>query len=617
MNEEERGIEEEEAGGPRFERLFEQAPWWAISAVFHAIIFAILMTITLGTVNQPVRHDIITVSVPDELPQKVDMSELIEAFEEVTMPDQDVRLESPPLEAPVTDVTPELPPAPELEKVTEEVGAQLEDELLKGLSSDTDYLLTGAALAKIGVGEEKYMVRGVGDYGSVISSLAGRIRAGAGRYGGRVLLIWILDASLSMKDDRDAIRKRLWDVYDALGGKKGGMLMGVVRFGKTARVWLKPTSDIDKVIKAFEQMGVEESGIENVMQALLYCARKFGGYKSRKRIFCVVTDERGNDWGMVDEALKALRSRNITVYVVAREASFSEVRGYEPYIDEDGTRKIGITEKGPETPHPELPNLPWAGYTWRNPIPSGFGFYALSRIAVYTRGAYYMLETEQPGGKSRYDWRKLRQYSPILCSIRDYKNIDRLNVRASKLKRVVDRWKNNQRFRSRVFTPSEISTLTAQCKAQIALCESCIVEIDQYIDPDRKLAKLKNKRWSANIDLTRALFYLARYRLKQYLRALEKFKEMGNFTSQEYRPEVVRGQVLGGEKERQERETVIEAFRDVVLRHGGTPWAVAAENVIKNPGYWLVSYRFVPYIRRHYPGRGRGQRRPGTGPKPI
>jgi len=598
--EEDNLVQEEEQHSPS-QKVLKYVPWWSISAFAHAVIFVILMSITMTTLSPPPKEEAIVVSVPEEAaPEKVDIQQLMEAIDEVRMPEENAPLESPPLDAPVTDLAPDPGPVPEMAEVSDHVGAQLEDELLKGLSSsDNNLFATGAALAKLGVGKEDGPVRGAGDYGSILNSLAGRIRSGAGKWGGKVLLVWALDASLSMKDDHEAIREKLVEVYNALGGSKKGVLMAVVRFGKSARVWLKPTPDIDKIMKAFESMSIDDSGVENVMKTLQQIADWFSGWQTRKRIVCVVTDERGNDWEEVDKTLAKLRSQRITVYVIAREASFSEVSGQEPYIDQDGTQKIGIVDKGPETPFPEIPNLPLAGYTWREPISSGFGFYALSRLAMHTGGAYYMLTTGAAAEKKEYDWKILSHYSPVLCSIEDYKRIHEQDAMAARLKDVVDKWTAaaQRAVDNQPFTALEVRDRGSKVKNLLSVAESCIAELENAMVPEKKLPKLRNRRWAANIDLTRAFLYLARYRAHQLWFAYAEFVKSGKASSGQFTLDSSSTVPLGGDQEVKDREEVTNAFKDVVRRHANTPWARAAEGFLGSPGTYLTSYRVVPYVR--------------------
>src|SRR5262249_30753038 len=130
------------------------------------------------------------------------------------------------------------------------------------------------------------------------------------------------------------------------------LLTAVVGFGSEPHLLTKtPTDSLEEIVGAVQAVQAEADKIkrnadgnydkdeyerysqENVFTAVGVAAEKFRAYESRKngqrRVMIVVfTDEAGNDFARVDEAVDVCRKYAMPVYVVGRPAPFGRETAY-------------------------------------------------------------------------------------------------------------------------------------------------------------------------------------------------------------------------------------------------------------------------------------------------
>ena len=92
----------------------------------------------------------------------------------------------------------------------------------------------------------------------------------------KVLVVWIMDASISLKADRQAAADRLERIYrelDELGageGPDGALKSAVVAFGQQAKELAPAGSETREIISAIRNVPIDESGVENVFQTVTW-----------------------------------------------------------------------------------------------------------------------------------------------------------------------------------------------------------------------------------------------------------------------------------------------------------------------------------------------------------
>ena len=118
---------------------------------------------------------------------------------------------------------------------------------------------------------------------------------------GKVLVVWVFDQSLSMKDDQKEIRERLEKVYAELGlstvTKGDALSTAVVSFGKDFAVHTqRPTNIMEDIRKAIDAVPVDESGEEMTCMAIGKSVAGFRQFAAagggRQMMVVVVSDEK-------------------------------------------------------------------------------------------------------------------------------------------------------------------------------------------------------------------------------------------------------------------------------------------------------------------------------------
>ncbi len=144
--------------------------------------------------------------------------------------------------------------------------------------------------------------------------------------------------------------------------------------------------------------------------AVLDRTRRWAPFRSKhnQHNVCVVivTDERGDDYVVVEDLARNCARRGVVVYCLGSVAPFAAEHGDRFFTPPDGRRFRIRIDRGPESVILEsLPLfLPRGMPDERRLISSGFGPYGLCRLCVETGGEFLIVEDEwphvyEPGGK--------------------------------------------------------------------------------------------------------------------------------------------------------------------------------------------------------------------------
>ncbi|MBN1628445.1 MAG: VWA domain-containing protein [Thermoleophilia bacterium] len=450
-----------------------------------------------------------------------------------------------------------------------------------------------------------------GNYTQITRNATDQIVAEAEGYKG-VLVVWLIDASISMRDDAQSIAERVWDVFSGIRAAKLPVRMGVVYFGEKPTLFVKPTDDVDRTMRALIGVPTDMSGQENVMEAIDYCLDQFRAGSDVKRYICLLTDECGDDTDKVESTLTRLRQEKVTVYVMGREAFLRHGGGgHEAYFDDD-TREMrtGVTVRGLCTPEEERAYVwPWWDY-----LPAGFGPYALSRVAVYTGGSYYMLgakvvddkpeprttaAAQRVDPKKGYDPMMMQYYRPDLSSAKTYAARLKNDTIYLHLQRILDRWESKRHWYRGYFQKAEIDTLIERCDDRLDYVEGIIADLNKDLVPDDELQKLRERRWVAHYDLCRASAAYAAWQFHQCKLRFYKAKEENHpfrLWTFGWPPITALADNKGIEERLRRRLFAYCEF--VIRRHPGTPWAYAAQLVLDHPDSYLRTSTIVEYVPR-------------------
>ncbi|MBI2190363.1 MAG: hypothetical protein HYU36_00070, partial [Planctomycetes bacterium] len=244
----------------RITNYIRATPWWVVSISLHLAAILILGKIVMMTKPPPDEDIIVTTEIKTEELKPLDLKKIEQVFKEMKLVQTEPVVHQPTLiNQTVTEVvettaieTSELVPTVDTTNPT--------DESFTGVE-ETGEIGDGAGMGElestdiIGVGESGFNARGA-SYKGIMGDLTVRVagKARGGKYKGNVLLIWLMDASLSMRDDQLAIKERLWEMDKKFREQEGsGQLMqAVVYYSDKPHLWLKPTSDVDQVMKSIE-----------------------------------------------------------------------------------------------------------------------------------------------------------------------------------------------------------------------------------------------------------------------------------------------------------------------------------------------------------------------------
>jgi hypothetical protein len=293
-------------------------------------------------------------------------------------------------------------------------------------------------------------------------SRAESVAAAVDRIGGQMremldekdlLVIWLLDASLSLVDDRQRIAERLEQVYAdiereyqekaAKSGKRKQRLpiltSSVVAFGGGFAEIVDPTGMLGRCTHAIRNIPIDQTGLENVMTAVNQCVYAYPSTFKRNTMIVIWTDESGDDTPLLEATIARCRQNEVRVNVIGPTAVLGAQEGSHVWIHPRGSRFFLPVNKGPDTSIPE--RLRWP-YWWQTSMPSwrgnnetrgenegwygghqlagissGFPPYALTRLALQTGGTMTIFDRSVDRGP--FTPEKMPGYAPDYRSARE------------------------------------------------------------------------------------------------------------------------------------------------------------------------------------------------------
>lgn len=452
----------------------------------------------------------------------------------------------------------------------------------------------------------------------------------------KTLVVWLLDASLSLKDRREAIADRIENVYRQLGvlkvGGEGALMSAVVSYGEKANlITPKPTDDVGKIVKAVRNVEPDTSGVENVFAAVSKAAQKWMNYRTRPRIrrnvmMIVVTDERGDDAAGMENVIDSLRRWGMRVYCVGNTAVFGRQKGYVRWVYEDGFSENLPVDQGPESVAPERLNLAYWGPSGRglNQLSAGFGPYALTRLCAETGGMYFVADES---GSFRFDPLVMRTYQPDYLTAADYEQQLRDNKAKGALVRAAMTTHAESVPRPKLSFRADNDTVLrrqlTEAQKPLAVLDHRLVEMQTILEsgePDRP--NLTSPRWRAGFDLALGRVLAMRARSLGYNVLLAEMKRSPRTfrtkTNNTWRLVPARENV-DDPRIKKLAEKARAYLTRVIDEHPSTPWQLLAERELSQPmGWqWKEAYREYPSLdRRQNQNPNRRRPQPARSNKP-
>lgn len=475
------------------------------------------------------------------------------------------------------------------------------------------------------------------------------------------LVVWLFDQSGSLNRQRLEIRDRFDRIYEELGiAKESGapvfrkhqndvpLLTSVIGFGSDVKLYTeKPTDDIAEIKSVVDQIQVDGTGQERVFTAIASATEE---YKSLRRsrgsngpqrnvMFVVVTDERGDDSGMMETSIQGCRKWGIPVYVIGVPAPFGREHTLVKYVDPDPkydqSPRWAQVDQGPETFLPERVQVGFTGNFEKEPvIDSGFGPYALTRLCYETGGIYFTVHPNRDVNKRVrrneveayasdmayfFDPSTMSRYRPDYLSQEDYLTKVKASplrtalVEAAQMRPVAGITRPQTRFVKR--EEAQLAGDLTRAQQEAAKLEPTLVRMAQKLDPGMSVrGEESSPRWKAGYDLAMGRVLAQKVRTETYNAMLAKAKRGMPFDKEKNNTWVLQPSkdISVGSKWQREAEVATELLKSVAEDHKGTPWALLAMQELKVPIGWTWKEEFTdlsPPARRQ-PGNNNNNNPP-------
>jgi hypothetical protein len=424
-----------------------------------------------------------------------------------------------------------------------------------------------------------------------------------------VLLLWAFDQSESMKDDQQEVRERLEHVYKQLGlvsqTSQDSLQTAVVSFGENyIQHTVRPTSNLDEVRSAINEVPIDKTGTEMTCSAVLQAIATHRGYArktKRQMALVLITDESGdrtdNDRNL-ERAIAEAKAARCKIFVLGREAVFGYPYAHIRWIHPQTKHHHWIAiDRGPESAFVE--QLQTDGFHRRHDAhSSGAGPYECTRLARETSGVFFMLPSVESelvhSDKRRYELEAMKPYLPDLRSRLEVAvDRDKSRMQTMLTKVIYDLNPYNEEaakiIEMRVHFSPQPASFVQQARQEQA---KAIVYLQYLANAEKEVGKFADERryepaprWQANYDLLYAQLIAYQARMYEYGAYLEDFIKNPKTVPAFRAPNLThtrwdiqtRQKIITGKKVDPYIERATRMFKEIVEKHPGTPWAARAE----------------------------------------
>ncbi len=413
------------------------------------------------------------------------------------------------------------------------------------------------------------------------------------------LVVWLLDRTDSATELRRHVTTRLAQVYETLDGFQ----FGPPSASEVAEPWLtsvmggfaaatefvtpEPTADRHQLLQAAESIVRDTGGEQHTFGAIAEAADRFGrlaAQQHRRLLLVVATDEAGDDDQRVDELVAALRKAAIACYVIGVPAPFGSRESLSGIVRVESLHPI---RQGPESLEGEVLNLGGWQSDWK-PIDSGFGPFALSRLALATGGRFLAVRpiaTYNSATMAAYapDYLSRAAYDELLATNRARRGL----VEAARQPRI----DLGVRLETEFFKRDEADLKRQLDAAQrnAARLEPKLQALYPLIDAGQSdAARLVEPRWQAGYDLALGRLAAARARIEGYNAALAQLKAGRAFSDPSHTTWVLHptDDVRGDSALEKLAALAHKCLNRVRTLHPETPWATHAARELAAPMGW-------------------------------
>lgn len=458
----------------------------------------------------------------------------------------------------------------------------------------------------------------------------------------KTLVVWLFDQSGSLHRQRQEIHDRLTRVYEELGVIEAAgnpafkdmedqpLLSSVVAFGDQITLRTKqPTDDVEQVKEAIRGIELDETGVERVFSAVFMAANKFkhlrvpqGGSQEPERnvMFVVFTDEAGEDQNGLEQTVALCRKFAMPVFVVGVPAPFGReetlVKWVDPDPEYDQRPQWGRVKQGPESLFPERVKIPFASQDEStDPIDSGFGPFALTRLCYETGGIYFTVHPNRNVNRTVrrgevapfsahiahfFDPEVMRDYRPDYVSIAEYQRRASQSatraalLRTAQLGSVVPMQNPVLQFIKR--DEATLAMALTEAQKQAAKLEPVIRAMFETIQLGEESRENEiSPRWQAGFDLAMGRVAATLVRTESYNAMLAQAKRGMKFKDPKNNTWLLQpsGEISVGSQLARLGDKARSYLERVIQEHPGTPWALLAQRELEQPLGWVWTEKFI------------------------
>ncbi|MBI5758711.1 MAG: VWA domain-containing protein [Planctomycetales bacterium] len=418
----------------------------------------------------------------------------------------------------------------------------------------------------------------------------------------KTLVVWMFDASLSLREQRSAIADRFENVYKQLDsldvGADKALKTAVMYWGKNYKfITEDPVDDIRPLIEKVKKIPADESGVENIFTAVDAVTQKYRDQHTkggRNILAIIITDERGDDYAKMETAIANARRYGLKFYVVGHAAPFGREHGHIFWKDDNYEGDVEI-DQGPETLYPEALRLGFWGA--RGPslerLSSGYGPWALTRLCRET-GGLYLVSAEQHRAV-QFDFNTMRNYQPDYRPVAD---IDR-DIKKNKAKQVLIEAAMKTKAEGipipqttfRADTDNVLREQVTEAQRPLAILDYRLKEMVATLNQgEKEREKITESRWKAAFDLAYGRALAMRIRaygynvmLAEMKGSIKPFQTKGS-NQWELVPSKDMSKASADIKKMEKLSSAM--LKRVMDEHAGTPWALLAERELSAPMGW-------------------------------
>ncbi len=431
------------------------------------------------------------------------------------------------------------------------------------------------------------------------------------------LAIWLFDRTPSAASLRSNVSQRLREVlrgFDELKqeghegfqdqGKGPPLLTAIAAFGSTCDILTpEPTDDTAALNKALDEIKEESDGSEMTFTAIQTVLDEFLKYRTEKHrliVMTIITDEMGDDADKVDDLVPKFEKYAIPAYVIGVPAPF----GREGSLSASSFGEQGKPPRiGPESMAKEMIALDFRGMVGTSEeIDSGFGPFALSRLAKVSGGAFLAVRSGNSGGgrfnsfgARRFESKIMAKYAPDYVSKKEYEallaeNKCRMALHNAAMVPPVE--VNNGVNMQMSFSRQDEAALKRTCD----MAQQSVARVDPKLRPlyaalapgESDRSKLTGPRWQAAYDLAMGRVLAARARFDGYntmVAQLKQGKRPGQPTDNVWTmmPAATFSTDSAIDKMVKSSRKYLERM---VKEHPGTPWEMMATRELGNTCGW-------------------------------